>query len=167
MKKFTLYPNDELKFKLKQSWTLDTQETLIQNQYCYSKIEQFIERRKIQAIAPWPVIFTLEIKKDKGKIKYELEDLQLNIQGVGKVLRVISVDVFTNKENDKAKIKVNLERVQSLTEKIQTFFSSTTSGISKKIDEQKSKKIERELNDTKHLEEIIKQKAKETITNEY
>lgn len=165
MKKFTLYPNDELKFKLKQSWTLDTQETLIQNKYCYSKIEQFIERRKIQAIAPWPVVFTLEIKKGKGKVKYDLEDLQLDIKGEGKTLRVISIDVIIlNEKNDKARIKVNLERVQSLTEKIQTFFSSTTSGISKKIDEQKSKKIERELNDTKHLEEIIKQKAKETIT---
>lgn len=165
--KFTLYPNDELKFKLKQSWTLDTQQTLIQNQYCYSKIEQFIERRKIQAIAPWPVVFTLEIKKGKGKVKYDLEDLQLDIKGEGKTLRVISIDVILNEKNDKARIKVNLERVQSLTEKIQTFFSSTTSGVSKKIDGQKSKKIERELNDTKHLEEIIKQKAKETITNEY
>lgn len=54
----------------------------------------------------------------------------------------------------------------TIDEKLSSFFARLTSGISKKIEEQKSKKIEKELNDRKNLEEIIKQKAKETITND-
>jgi hypothetical protein len=42
-----------------------------------------------------------------------------------------------------------------------------TSGISKKLSEQKSKNIAKELEDKKLIEEIIEQKAKETITDEY
>ena len=41
-----------------------------------------------------------------------------------------------------------------------------TSGITKKIEEQKSRKFQKELDDKKLIEEIIKNKAKETITED-
>ena len=42
-----------------------------------------------------------------------------------------------------------------------------TSGITKKIEKQKKRRFQKELEDKKLIEEIIKNKAKETITDEY
>jgi len=109
----------------------------------------------------------LKISKDKGTVIYEIEKIQLDFQGEGKNLRVVSIDVTIDELTGTAQIKVNIEKVPSFDEKLSSFFARLTSGISKKIEEQKNKKIEKELNDKKNLEEIIKQKAKETITDEY
>ena len=68
---------------------------------------------------------------------------------------------------NKAKVTLNVERLPSLKEKITSFLVHITSGISKKLSEQKSKNIAKELEDKKLIEEIIEQKAKETITDEY
>ena len=170
MMKFTLYPNDELKFKIKQSWDLSAPETLIEGSYCYKYIKYLVSNREkynFTYCTSWTNILHLKISKDKGTVIYEIEKIQLDFQGEGKNLRVVSIDVTIDELTGVAKIKVNIEKVPSFDEKLSSFFASITSGISKNIDEQKSKKIEKELNDKKHLEEIIKQKAKETITDEY
>ena len=44
--KFTLYPNDELKFKIKQSWDLSAPETLIEGSYCYKYIKYLVSSRE-------------------------------------------------------------------------------------------------------------------------
>ena len=41
-----------------------------------------------------------------------------------------------------------------------------TSGITKRIEEQKKRRFQKELDDKKLIEEIIKNKAKETITED-
>lgn len=170
MMKFTLYPNDELKYKIKQSWDLSAPETLIEGSYCYKYIKYLVSSREkynFTYCTSWINILRLKISKDKGTVIYGIEKIQLDFQGEGKNLRVVSIDVTIDELTGVAKIKVNIEKVPSFDEKLSSFFASITSGISKNIDEQKSKKIEKELNDKKHLEEIIKQKAKETITDEY
>lgn len=111
-------------------------------------------------------VLSLEISKNKGTLIYEIENIQLDFQGDGKNLKIASIDVTIDELTNMAKVKVNIEKVLSFDEKLSSFFSRLTSGISKKIEEQKSKTIEKELNEKKHLEEIIKQKSKETITND-
>lgn len=49
---------------------------------------------------------------------------------------------------------------------IQSTFAYMTSGITKRIEKQKNKKFQKELDDKKLIEEIIKNKAKETITED-
>ena len=168
--KFTLYPNDDLKFKIKQSWDLSAPETLIEGSYCYKYIKYLVSSREkynFTYCTSWTNILRLKISKDKGTVIYEIEEIQLDFQGEGKNLRVVSIDVTIDELTGTAQIKVNIEKVPSFDEKLSSFFARLTSGISKKIEEQKNKKIEKELNDKKNLEEIIKQKAKETITDEY
>ena len=169
--KFTLLPKDELKFKIIQNWDFSTPKTIINSSYCYKYIKDFITNREnynsTYSISSNTVVLKLEISKDKGRIIYEIEDIQLNFQGQGKVLKVISIEVSTDDNTNKVKIKANIERVFSLDEKISSFFTCITSRISKKIEKQKSKEFAKELHDKKLIEEIIKKKAKETIINEY
>lgn len=168
--KFTLLSNDELQFKIKQRWAFSAPEVLVINSYCYRQIKYIIASININKPTPttlWDRIMFLEIKKNKGTIIYEVEDVQLNFQGQGENLKVISIEVSVDENTDRAKVKVNIEKVPSLVEKIQTTFAYMTSGITKKIEEQKSRKFQKELEDKKLIEEIIEQKAKETITNEY
>lgn len=168
--KFTLLSNDELQFKIKQRWDFSAPEVLIINSYCYRQIKYLIASININKPTPttsWDRIMFLEIKKNKGTVVYEVEDMQLNFQGQGENLKVISIEVSVDENTDRAIVKVNIEKVPSLVEKIQTTFACMTSGISKKLSEQKSKNIAKELEDKKLIEEIIEQKAKETITDEY
>lgn len=79
--KFTLYPNDELKFKIKQSWDLSAPEVLIINSWCYRQIKYLIA--SIKNYNPtrntyWDRLVFLEIKKGAGTIIYEVEDMQLD-----------------------------------------------------------------------------------------
>lgn len=167
--KFTLYPNDELKFKIKQSWDLSAPEVLIINSWCYRQIKYLIA--SIKNYNPtrntyWDRLVFLEIKKGAGTIIYEVEDMQLDFQGQGENLKVISIEVSVDENTDRAEVKVNIEKVPSLVERIQSTFTYMTSGITKKIEEQKNKKRQKELDDKKLIEEIIKNKAKETITED-
>lgn len=169
MKKFTLLPNDEIKFKIKKGWTFSAPEIIADGTYYYESFKKLIDETKDNALSNdnWANTFTLELSKDKGLISYEIEDFQLNSQGDGNLAKVISVDVILNDKADKAKVTLNVERFPSLKEKVTSFLAHITSGISKKLSEQKSKNIAKELEDKKLIEEIIEQKAKETITNEY
>ena len=169
MKKFTLLPNDEIKFKIKQGWTLSAPEIMADGTYYYKSLEELIAEIKNNVLSNsnWANAFTLELSKDKGLISYEIEDFQLSSQGVGNLAKVISVDVILSDKANKAKVTLNVERHPSLKEKITSFLVHITSGISNKLSEQKSKNIAKELEDKKLIEEIIEQKAKETITDEY
>ena len=165
MKKFTLLPNDEIKFKIKEGGTFATNEIMADSTYYYKSLKEFIDKIKDNALSNdnWANSLTLELSKDKGLISYELEDVQLNSQGAGNLAKVISVDVILSDKENKAKVTLNVERFLSLKEKITSILTYVTSGISKKLSEQKSKNIAKELEDKKLLEEIIEQKATETI----
>jgi hypothetical protein len=168
--KFTLLSNDELQFKIKQRWDFSVPEILVMDSWCYKQIKYLIA--SIKNYNPtrntyWDRLMFLEIKKGTGTIIYEVEDVQLNFQDQGENLKVISIEVSVDENTDRAKVKVNIEKIPSLVEKIQTTFAHITSGITKKIEEQKSRKFQKELDDKKLIEEIIKNKAKETITDEY
>ena len=108
----------------------------------------------------------MEIKKGAGTIIYEVEDMQLDFQGQGENLKVISIEVSVDENTDRAEVKVNIEKVPSLVEKVQSLYTYMTSGITKKIEEQKKRRFQKELDDKKLIEEIIKNKAKETITED-
>ena len=79
---------------------------------------------------------------------------------------LIPIEVSVDENTDRAKVKVNIEKVPSLVKRIQSTFAYMTSGITKRIEEQKNKKFQKELDDKKLIEEIIKNKAKETITED-
>lgn len=167
--KFTLYPNDELKFKIKQRWDLSAPEVLVEDSWCYKQIKYLIA--SIKNYNPtrntyWDRLVFLEIKKGTGTIIYEVEDMQLDFQGQGEKLKVISIEVSVDENTDRAEVKVNIEETQSLVERLQSTFAYITSGITKKIEEQKSRKFQKELDDKKLIKEIIKNKAKETITED-
>ena len=169
MKKFTLLPNDEIKFKIKKGWTFSAPQIIADGTYYYESFKKLIDETKDNALSNdnWANAFTLELSKDKGLISYEIEDFQLNSQGTGNLAKVISIDVILSDKENKAKVTLNMERHLSLKEKITSFLTHITSGISKKLSERKSINIAKELEDKKLIEEIIEQKAKETITNEY
>ena len=167
--KFTLFSNDELKFKIKQRWDLSAPEVLVVDSWCYKQIKYLIASIKNYNLTRntyWDRLVFLEIKKGAGTIIYEVEDMQLDFQGQGENLKVISIEVSVDENTDRAEVKVNIEKVPSLVERIQSTFTYMTSGITKKIEEQKNKKHQKELDDKKLIEEIIKNKAKETITED-
>ena len=167
--KFTLYPHDELQFKIKQRWDFSAPEVLIINSWCYRQIKYLIT--SIKNYNPtrntyWDRLVFLEIKKGAGTIIYEVEDMQLDFQGQGENLKVISIEVSVDENTDRAEVKVNIEKVPSFVEKIQSLYTYMTSGITKKIEEQKKRRFQKELEDKKLIEEIIKNKAKERITED-
>ena len=167
--KFTLYPNDELQFKIKQRWDFSAPEVLIINSWCYRQIKYLIA--SIKNYNPtrntyWDRLVFLEIKKGTGTIIYEVEDMQLDFQGQGENLKVISIEVSVDENTDRAEVRVNIEKAPSFVEKIQSLYTYMTSGITKKIEEQKKRRFQKELDDKKLIEEIIKNKAKETITED-
>lgn len=111
--KFTLLSNDELQFKIKQRWDFSAPEVLIINSYCYRQIKYIIASININKPSPttsWDRLMFLEIKKDKGTVIYEVEDMQLNFQGKGENLKVISIEVSVDENTDRAKVKVNIEK---------------------------------------------------------
>lgn len=167
--KFTLLSNDELKFKIKQRWDLSAPEILVMDSWCYKQIKYLIT--SIKNYNPtrntyWDRLVFLEIKKGTGTIIYEVEDMQLDFQGQGENLKVISIEVSVDENTDRAEVKVNIEKVPSFVERLQSTFAYMTNGITKRIEEQKNKKFQKELDDKKLIEEIIKNKAKETITED-
>lgn len=161
--KFTLYPNDELKFKIKQRWDFSAPEVLVVDSWCYKQIKYLIA--SIKNYNPtrntyWDRLVFLEIKKGAGTIIYEVEDMQLDFQGQGENLKVISIEVSVDKNTDRAEVKVNIEKVPSFVEKIQSLYTYMTSGITKKIEKQKSRKFQKELDDKNSLKKLSKIKLR-------
>lgn len=69
--KFTLYPNDELKFKIKQSWDLSAPETLIEGSYCYKYIKYLVSSREkynFTYCTSWINILRLKLVKIKEQL---------------------------------------------------------------------------------------------------
>jgi len=60
----------------------------------------------------------------------------------------------------------NKNVISSLSNKIYEFEKYQINKYKEKIEEQKSRKFQKELDDKKLIEEIIKNKAKETITED-
>ena len=123
MKKFTLLTTDNVRFEIKQKWDLTAPEVIIRNSYCYPYINYFIN----SIYNPFSFslkdvslngILSLIIKKDKQIITYDIENVQLDFQGNGNNIKVASIDVTVNELTDKVKVKINLERSRSFTEKI-------------------------------------------------
>lgn len=124
MKKFTLLPNDKSKFKIKQKWDLTAPKTIVRNSYCYPYINYFINSiynpYSLHALKDVKLngILSLIIKKDKQTFIYDIESIQLDFQGNGNNIKVTSIDVTVNELTDKIKVKINLERTRSFSEKI-------------------------------------------------
>ncbi len=123
MKKFTLLPNDKSKFKIKQKWDFTAPEAIVRNSYCYPYINYFIN----SIYNPYSLhtlkdvklngILSLIIKKNKQTITYDIKTVQLDFQGNGNNIKVASIDVTVNELTDKVKIKINIERKLSFSEK--------------------------------------------------
>ena len=63
-------------------------------------------------------VLSLEVLKDKQTITYDIENIQLTSQGRGSNIKITSIDVTIDEISDKVKVKINLERSRSFTEKI-------------------------------------------------
>lgn len=162
MKKFTLLPNDEIKFKIKKGWTFSTPQIIADGTYYYESFKKLIDETKDNALSNdnWANAFTLELSKDKGLISYEIEDFQLNSQGTGNLAKVISIDVILSDKENKAKATLNVERHPSLKEKITSFLTHITSGISKKLSERKVKILQKNLRIKSLLKKLLNKKQK-------
>lgn len=169
MMKFILYSNDnELNFKLKQCWDYSTPTTVISNSYCYKNFMELIDSRKHYAGDNWAkCVFDLEISKNKGSITYEIEDMQFDFEGEGSKTKIISIEVFVDEASNKAKIKIKANQEPSLSEKILSGIANISNKIDKKREIYKQKKFDEAKANRELIENIIEQKAKETITNEY
>lgn len=169
MMKFTLYSNDnELNFKLKQGWDYSTPTTVINNAYCYKNFMELIDSRKHYAGDNWAKnIFSLEISKNKGSITYEIEDMKFDFEGEGSKTKIIRIEASVDEASNKAKIKIKANQEPSLSEKILSGISNISNKIDKKREIYKQKKFDEAKSDRELIENIIEQKAKETITDEY
>lgn len=133
MKKFTLLPNDKSKFKIKQKWDFTLPETIVDNSYCYDCIKHLVS--SINYYAPtrsvnFSNILNLEIRKNKEITNYDVTAWELYLQGQGDYFKVISIDVEVDEVTDKAKIKINIERV-SLANKALSFIAHKINSILK------------------------------------
>ena len=117
MKKFTLLPNDKSKFKIKQKWDLTAPKTIVRNSYFLNSIYNPYSLHALKDVK-LNCILSLIIKKDKQTFIYDIESIQLDFQGNGNNIKVTSIDVTVNELTDKIKVKINLERIRSFSEKI-------------------------------------------------
>lgn len=131
--KFTLLSNDKVKFKIKQRWDFTAPETIIDNSYCYDCIKHlvsgtnyFTSTRSVN----FSNILNLEIRKNKEITNYDVSSWELYLQGQGEHFKVTSVDVEIDEVTDKARIKINIERV-SLAKKTLSFIAYKINSILK------------------------------------
>lgn len=122
--KFTLTPNDKLKFKIKQKWDLTISETIIEGSYFYDYIKYFVSSIKNynpKYTVTCNNILNLEIRKNKETINYDVADIELYFHGQGNHVKVANIEVEIDERTRKAKIKVNIEKI-SLNKKIISYF---------------------------------------------
>ena len=172
MKKFTLYPNDkELNFRMNQLWDWDAPVTVIKNSYCYKYFPNLVARQKVFATElgmDWRKDFlTLEVYKGNNSIAYKLKDIQLDFKGDGNKIKITSIEVTADEENDTAKIKIHAQQEASLIEKILMPIDDLFYKIKEKLYEIGNDKKVKEYNKKEAKRAFIEKKAKETITNEY
>jgi len=126
--KFTLLSNDKVKFKIKQKWDFTEPETIVDNSYCYDYIKYLVS--SINYYSPirsvnFSNILNLEIRKNKEITNYDVSSWELYLQGQGEHFKVTSIDVEIDEFTNKARIKINIERV--------SLFKKALSLISHKI----------------------------------
>lgn len=166
--KFTLTPKDNLKFKIFQTSGLFSDDTLIKNfRFCDSFSYWLLESKEYARNNCSFYNTQLKIYKDRGEVSYKVEDIQLVYRGEGNKSKIYKIEVSVKENTQIAKIKVFVENSYSFIGKTEQAITSSFAGIKKRINQKKVEIAQKKKSDTKHLEEIIKSKAKETITNEY
>ena len=131
--KFTLLSNDKVKFKIKQRWDFTAPETTIDNSYCYDCIKHLVSSTNYftpTRSVNFNNILNLEIRKNKEITNYDVEAWELYLQGQGEHFKVTSIDVEIDEVTDKARIKINIERV-SLAKKTLSFIAYKINSILK------------------------------------
>lgn len=170
MKKFTLLSNDkDLNFKINQAWDLSFPKTIIKNAYCHKYFIDLIETRKRHTGDNWAKnVFSLELYKSNNKITYEIEDIKLYLKGEGKKIKIISIDVLVNEDINKAKIEINAQKELSFSEKLSELMENLIDKVVEMHNQKVENKVKKRLNKKEanraFIENIIKKKAKETIT---
>lgn len=124
MKKFTLLATDKTRFKIKQKWDLTAPEVIVRNSYCYPYIKYLISSiynpfsfSSLKSVSLNDIL-SLTIQRNKKTIIYDIENVQLDSQGNGNNIKITSIDVTVNELTNKVKVKINLEKTHSFTEKI-------------------------------------------------
>lgn len=134
--KFTLYPNDKVKFKIKQKWEWTIPETIVDGSYCCDSIKHLVSALNYynpNRSVKFNNILNLEIRKNKEITNYDSEAWQLYLQpqqGQGEYFKVASIEVEIDEVTDKAKIQINIERV-SLAKKALSFIAHKINSILK------------------------------------
>lgn len=166
--KFTLTPNDKLKFKIFEKSELFSDVTLIKNFRFYDSFNYWLLERKEYKRNNCSFYNTqLKIYKNKGEISYRLEDIQLIYRGKGNKSEIYKIEVNIKESTQIAKIKIFVERSYSFYGKIEQEVSSIFKGIRKRINQKKEQIAQKKKTDTEAIENIIKEKSNKTITDEY
>ena len=131
--KFTLLSNDKVKFKIKQKWDFTIPETIVDGSYCYDCIKYLVSGLNYYnptRSVNFNNILNLEIRKNKEVTNYDVIAWELHLQGQGEYFKVTNIDVEIYEVTDKAKIKINIERV-SVTKKASSFIAHKINSILK------------------------------------
>lgn len=166
--KFTLTPNDKLKFKIFEKSKLFSDVTLIKNFRFYDSFNYWLLESKEYKRNNCSFYNTqLKIYKNKGEISYRLEDIQLIYRGKGNKSEIYKIEVNVKESTQIAKIKIFVERSYSFYGKIGQEVSSVFTEVRKRISQKKEQIAQKKKTDTKAIENIIKEKSNKTITDEY
>lgn len=166
--KFTLTPNDDLKFKIVSYSNITADEILIKNSRVYNNFDYWQHQRKeldsdnCRFDNIWITIY-----KGIGKIAYRLEDMQLISRGNGNKSKIYKIEVNANESSRKAKIKIFTENTYSSVERLQQVVSFVFENCIIWIDKTKRQIDKKKKKDNRTIKNIIKEKSKKTITDEY
>lgn len=135
--KFTLTPNDKLKFKIFEKSELFSDVTLIKNFRFYDSFNYWLLESKEYKRNNCSFYNTqLKIYKNKGEISYRLEDIQLIYRGKGNKSEIYKIEVNIKESTQIAKIKIFVERSYSfygkLNKKLVLFLKGLESGLTKR-----------------------------------
>lgn len=166
--KFTLTQNDKLKFKIVSYSNISADEILIKNTRVYRDFDYWqhqsrdVDDNNCRFDNIWITIY-----KGFGKIAYRLEDLQLICHGKGKKRRVYKIEVNTNEGTRKAKVKVFAEKSYSCNDYIQDLTTYSFEYFLIQIRKAARKITRKKKKANRDIKNIIKEKSKKTITDEY
>lgn len=166
--KFTLTPNDELKFKIVSYSTTFLDETLIKNfHFCDSFYYWIQEHKEVDRNNCYFDNIWLDFYKGLGEISYKLEDIKLIYHGDGNKSKIYKIEVTIKKNTPKAKIKIFVERSYSLSEKTEQVIASVLECTLNRIEKNIEQIAKKKNTDIRAIKNIIKDKTKKTITDKY
>lgn len=166
--KFTLTQNDNLKFKIVSYSNISADEILIKNTRVYRDFDYWrhqsrdVDENNCRFDNIWITIY-----KGIGKIAYRLEDLQLICHGKCNKRRVYKIEVNANVGTRKAKVKVFAEKSYSCNDYFQDWASSSFEYFLIQIRKVTRKITKKKKEANRAIKNIIKEKSKKTITDEY